>query len=147
MKRFRFTLQALLNVKTTLEKQKIGELAAQNQIIARLEDQLAEMYARLDAAVTEYNDKMAAGGMSPGDTAAYGSGFRAMYDRIREQHEKIARAQEVKEQIQRELTELMGERKMLENLREKQYQEYIEEVRREDAKVLDDFMSSKEARN
>ena len=146
MRKFVFTLQTLLNVKATLEKQKKTELAAQNLLIARLEDELAAMYARLDAAIAEYNAKMEAGGMSPGDAAAYGSGFRAMYDRIHEQHEKIESAERVRERMQRELTELLGERKMRENLRQKQFMEYMEELRREEAKAVDDYMSSKEAR-
>ena len=147
MKKFVFTLQTLLNVKATLEKQKKAELAEQNKIIMRLEDELAAMYARLDAVIKEYSAKMEAGGMSPGDAAAYGSGFRAMYDRIQRQHEKIERAVKAREQMQDELAVLLGERKALENLRQRQFMEYVEETKREDAKMLDDFMSSKEARD
>lgn len=143
MKKFVFTLQALLNVKGSLEKQKKAELSEQNAVIKRLEDELEALYKRLEATVSEYNRKMQQGGMSPGDTAAYGSGFRAMYDKIREQVKRIQRAEAVKEKLQNELTELMGERKMLENLKEKQYFEYLEEVKRDDAKMIDDYLSTK----
>jgi flagellar FliJ protein len=143
MKKFKFTLTALLNVKISLEKQKMLELADQNRIIIMLEQELDALKNRLNASTDEYNLKMERGGMSAGDVAAYGTGIRALFDRIDDQLEKIRRAVRVKERITDELVALMGERKMLENLKEKQYQEYLEEARREDAKIMDDFMSTK----
>jgi len=143
MRRFKFSLITLLNVKITLEKQKMQELADQNRIIMQLEHELDALKERLNASTEEYSQKMERGGMSAGDIAAYSTGIRALFDRIADQLEKIRRAVRVKEQITEELVVLMGERKMLENLREKQYQEYLEEARREDAKIMDDFMSAK----
>ena len=143
MRKFVFTLKSLLKVKISLENQKSIELSDQNRLIRRLEAELEALQARLRASTEEFNAKMERGGMSAGDAAAYSSGFRALHDRIIDQMDKIRRAIIVKERIMAELVELMGERKMLENLREKQYQEYLEEARREDAKIIDDFMSTK----
>lgn len=143
MKKFRFTLQSLLNVKMSLEKQKTAELADQNRIIKKLEGELDALNVRREKSAAEYAEKMERGGMSAGDVASYSAGIRALHERIIAQMEKIRRAILVKDKIMAELVELMGERKMLENLREKQYQEYLEEARREDAKIIDDFMSTK----
>lgn len=143
MKKFKFTLISLLNVKVSLEKQKTVELADQNRVILMLDMELDALRARLKASTNEYNQKMERGGMSAGDIAAYSTGIRALYDKIAEQQEKIRRAILLKDKITDELVALMGERKMLENLKEKQYQEYLEEARREDAKIMDDFMSTK----
>ena len=144
MRKFAFTLKSLLNVKISLEKQKTIELSDQNRRILLLEGELEALRARLRASTDEFNAKMEhGGGMRSGIAAAYSSGFRALHDRIIEQIEKIRRAVIVRERIMAELTELMGERKMLEKLREKQYQEYLEEVRREEAKIIDDYMSTK----
>lgn len=143
MKKFKFTLSTLLNVKTSLEKQKTLELSEQNRIIMMLEKELEALRIRLDASTEEFNQKMEKGGMSAGDVAAYSTGIRALFDRISDQLEKIRRALAVKEKITAELVALMGERKMLENLKEKQFQEYLEEGRREEAKIMDDFISTK----
>lgn len=143
MKKFKFTLSTLLNVKISLEKQKTLELSDQNRIIIMLERELDALRVRLEASTEEFNQKMEKGGMSAGDVAAYSSGIRVLFDRISDQLEKIRRAVLVKEKITAELVALMGERKMLENLKEKQYQEYLDEGRREEAKILDDFMSTK----
>lgn len=143
MKKFKFTLSTLLNVKTSLEKQKTLELSDQNRIIIMLEKEHEALRVRLNASTEEFNDKMEKGGMSAGDVAAYSSGIRVLFDRIADQLEKIRRAMAVKEKITAELVALMGERKMLENLKEKQYQEYLEEGRREEAKIMDDFISTK----
>jgi len=143
MRRFKFTLTSLLNVKISLEKQKMLELADQNRIIIMLEQELDALKTRLNDSTDEYNLKMERGGMNAGDIAAYSTGIRALFDRIAGQLEKIRRAVKVKERITNELVALMGERKMLENLKEKQYQEYLEEARREEAKIMDDFMSTK----
>lgn len=143
MKKFKFTLSTLLNVKTSLEKQKTLELSDQNRIIIMLEKEHEALRVRLNASTEEFNDKMEKGGMSAGDVAAYSSGIRVLFDRIADQLEKIRRAMAVKEKITAELVALMGERKMLENLKEKQYQDYLEEGRREEAKIMDDFISTK----
>ncbi|MCL1820897.1 MAG: flagellar export protein FliJ [Oscillospiraceae bacterium] len=143
MRKFKFTLNTLLTVKISLEKQKSLELADQNRVILMLEIELDALKARLKASTNEYGEKMEKGGMSAGDIAAYSTGIRALFDRIAEQMESIRRAVKVKEKITDELITIMGERKMLENLKEKQYAEYLDEVRREDAKIIDDFMSTK----
>ncbi|GHU94167.1 hypothetical protein FACS1894208_04780 [Clostridia bacterium] len=143
MKKFRFTLQSLLGVKVSLEKQKTAELAEQSRVVRMLEGEFDETKRRLNNSVSEFNRKMEAGGMPQGDAVSYSGGFRAARDRLAEQLKRIMRAEEVREKLQKELTELMGERKMLEKIRERQYQEYLVEVAREDAKAIDDFLSNK----
>ncbi|GHV20298.1 hypothetical protein FACS189425_10950 [Clostridia bacterium] len=143
MKKFRFTLQSLLGVKVSLEKQKTAELAEQSRIVRMLEDELADIKRRLNNSVAEFNRKMEQGGVPQGDAVSYSGGFRAARDHLAEQLKRITRAEKVREKLQKELTELMGERKMLEKIRERQYEEYLTEAAREDAKTMDDFLSNK----
>jgi flagellar FliJ protein len=143
MKKFTFKLQTLLNVKLSQEKEKTSELANQTRVCVALEDELNGMYARMNATAAEYNAKMERGGMSPGDAIAYTQGFRAARDNIAAQNERIKRAEKVRERIRGELQELMSERKMLEKFRENQHAEYLEEVKRDEAKQIDDFLSNK----
>jgi len=140
MKRFKFTLQSLLNVKLSLEKQQKSELAAAQARLDGFVRELADMETRLEAQRAEY-DLQGGPAVRTFDLAARDIGFKALFERMDSQREKIRVAETERTRVRKQLTETMGERKMLEKLQEKQRERYQEEVRREEAKLMDDFMS------
>ena len=141
MKKFKFTLHSLLNVKLSLEKQQKTELAAAQVRKEGFVRELAAMETRLAEQRAAHG---AQGGppVSPFDLAARGIGFRALFDRMEEQREKIRVAEAERVRIQMKLTDTMGERKMLEKLKNKQLEQYREEARREEAVAMDDYLSN-----
>ena len=143
MKAFKFTLQSLLNVKNTVEKQQKAELAAANLRLQALEQELAVLRRSLSAQQNDYVDQMQASGMRPPDLSVWITGFDVMRDRIAEQLHKIEVAQDEVRRIQRKVVEVMKERKMLEKLKEKQREEYRALQRAEDAEAIGEFVANK----
>ena len=141
MKKFKFTLSTLLDVKIALEKQQKSELAA---AMARREGfvrGLLEMENRLNKQRAEY---AVAGGPSirSGELALRGLGFRALFFNMDVQKDKIRVAELEGERIRFTLKGTMNERKILEKLREKQKQRHKEELTREENAAMDEFLSN-----
>jgi flagellar export protein FliJ len=140
MKKFTFTLQALLHLKESLEKQERNNLA----VIARRHSQLVaerdDMLARRESASELYGAKLA-GGMIAMETQNFTSYFRMMKDLLAEQERKIAQAQKELDVCRQKLVEVLREIHMLENLKEKQYQLYLQEAQIEQEKIIGDFVS------
>lgn len=143
MKKFKFTLQAPLNVKTMLEKQQKAELAAVNARIADFQRELQELRDTLDSQRKTYLTGMENGEFTPADMSLWSLGFKAMRERIALQNKKIETAEGERRRVQRKLIELMKERKILEKLRENQLAEYRTALKAEDAAIIDDFVTSK----
>ena len=141
MKKFKFTLHSLLNVKLSLEKQQKTELAAAQARKDGFVRELAVMETRLAEQRAAYGVR---GGppVQPHDLAARDRGFKALFERMDEQREKIRVAEAERVRVQKKLADTMGERKMLEKLKEKQLEQYREEARREEAVVMDDYLSN-----
>ncbi|MDL2288048.1 flagellar FliJ family protein [Oscillospiraceae bacterium OttesenSCG-928-F05] len=141
MKRFRFTLQSLLGVKVALEKQRMAELAAVNQRLYALEAELLSMQERYSL----HRSRFAAAGeeiLSPTDLNIYAVGFEALREQMETQRTRILECEREKEKIQALVVEVMQERKMLEKLKEKQYSAYLDDVRRDDALQVGEFVAS-----
>jgi flagellar FliJ protein len=142
MKRFVFTLQALLNTKISLEKQAKADLADSQARLRLLFREKEDILLRVQLRRNEWNDDMRAGGMHSADMATYFVGFRALQELAEAVRKKIAAAERERDRLQKKVVELMGERKVLEKLREKQREEYNELVRQEENKMMDDFLSN-----
>jgi len=143
MRKFKFTLQTLLNVKVALEKRYMGELADCEARIARFYKELEQLNHTIEAQKYKYINEMLNGGLHASDLETWSVGFRVMRERIQKQHKKIQAAEDERRLIQKRLVEVMRERKTLEKLRENQYEEYKIELKAEDAKMLDDFVSNR----
>lgn len=142
MKRFVFTLQSLLNVKLSVEKQYMAELGICEQRIQAFMKEKDTLVFRLNMKKTEFAQECKSG-VKPSDLATYSIGFKTLRDKILTQEEKIQMAEDEKARVQKKLVEVMGERKMLENLKEKQREEHKVQQRAEDAAAIDDFLSNK----
>lgn len=143
MRAFKFTLQSLLNVKNTLEKQQKAELAAVEARLRTLRQELDALHFELEAQRQAYLLKMQRGELTPSEMSYWSVGFRAMRERIELQHKKIETTEAEKRRVQKKVVEVMKERKMLEKLKEKQLAEYRMAQKAEDAAVTDDFVSNK----
>lgn len=142
MKKFRFTMQTLLNVKLTLEKQRMAEIA---ECAARVRAFEAEQEENLRAQAAQRKQffELLSDGLPVAEMVLWRSAFLSMKERIERQTRKIETAEDERRRVERQLLEIMRERKMLEKLREKQLEEYALAQRAEDAAVIDDFMSHK----
>lgn len=140
MKKFTFTLQALLHLKESLEKQERNGLAAATRRLGALLREKEDMLGRREKAGADYAARLAQGMPAP-ETQRFTDYFRMMKDLLAEQETKIRAAQEDIEACRRRLVEIMREIHMYENLREKQYQQYLKELQTEEEKAIGDFVT------
>lgn len=141
MKKFKFTMQTLLNVKRTLEKQQTGDLAECNARLLSAEKTHEEL---LDNRIQKNRlyEKMITEGLTAHDLRLWRNSFEAIKEQIARSADLIIQIEKERDEKQNILLETMRERKMLENLREKQLEEYGVEQRREDAAMIDEFLSN-----
>lgn len=138
MKRFQFKLQVLLDLKTRIEDEKKRELADVNahllgaqRILKDIED---EWYRLQEEEVKRRREGCSAQAM--GQAVAYR--LRLQDTAIRQELEiqRIRAQQETKRQA---LVKATQEKKALENLRERRYEEWKTKVKREEMKMVDDI--------
>jgi flagellar export protein FliJ len=140
MRKFTFTLHALLHLKESIEKQERNSLAVITRRMHQLQAEREEMERSRSEASESYSAKLA-GGMAVADTQRFTDYFRLMKDLLAEQDKKIALEQEEIEACRKRLVEVLREIHMLENLRDKQYSLYLQEVQAEEEKTINDFVS------
>ncbi len=141
MKRFSFTLQTVLDVKETLEQQHRDALSAQDTALSALRNRLTEEQSALAEAKAAFIRILSEG---TGSIAlfTYNSYFRLQDERIKATGRDIAAAELERSRIAQQLVNAMRERKVLENLKEKQYAEYKKEVERENERVIGEHLTN-----
>jgi flagellar FliJ protein len=139
MKKFQFSLQTVLNVKRAQEKQKIAELTECN---ARIRD-FERMLEELAALESEQNERYRRD-LKEGLTPPFMKFWRWAQLTVREQTEYrkkvLAEAESERQRVETALIAAMRERKVLETLREKEWEAYRAEQQRETAAELAEFM-------
>jgi flagellar FliJ protein len=140
MKKFTFTLQSVLNIKRALEKQHMGELAACNIRIRAFEEKRRELAGRERAQHEEFMKKLE-DGISSVELRLWHEANLAVRDRIEYQETVLEQAEGERLRIEKKLMTLMQERKILEKLREKQWENYRVEERRDMAAEMTEFMA------
>ena len=140
MKKFRFKLETLLSV-TRRKKEDAERLFAEatrklEEERARLVDLLQEMQ-RVQA---EYTEQTREGKrISVGRLMTYTSYVNWKREQIEAQQQAIMQAQAERQKRLKELLELMSKLKSIEQLKEKRWQQYKEEVLFEESKQLDEI--------
>ncbi|MCL2003396.1 MAG: hypothetical protein FWG72_05255 [Oscillospiraceae bacterium] len=139
MKRFQFSLQSVLKVKRAQEKQQIAELTECNARIREFERLLEELFSEERAQNERYRQEL-----EEGITPLYMMFWRwaqmAVRDKIEYRKKVLEEAEGERQRIETALVAVMRERKVLERLREKEWEEYRAEQQRESAAELAEFM-------
>lgn len=142
MKQFVFTLQALYDVQESIEKQLKMQLGAIETEIAQLTREIEALNARFDRVQSEYVTVMT-GGVVAVRLHHYGHFFEKLRTVMLLEQGKINRLEIEKEKCLQKLVHVRKEKMLLEKLREEQYAEYLVEVKKQQAKMMDDFVSYK----
>lgn len=140
MKKFVFTLQAVQDIALADEKQKKALLRRIEERIRTLTAALEEMYERRkDAQVQCAKDVDE--GTDALRLAQYARYLESLAELIEAQKQSIALAQKERDKVVEALVKTRKEIKSLENLRERQYEEYLAEVKREEEQAIGDVVS------
>ncbi len=142
MKKFRFTLQKLYDVKQTEEEQKRIELQEFERELDSLATRLNELMQVFLKEKEEYNQRCLEG-ISKIELKNYGDYFEYINEEINAQNELISRCNEKIALCRQELLRLMNEQKVLDRIREEQLQEYYAEQQKDNEKEIEDFMQGR----
>ncbi len=138
MKKFAFRLQRLLDIREAREKEIKNELAALLNI-QNMERMKQEEYRnRMDAEQRKFNEKLRAGKFSYLDSMMYERFIEFGNKVIQAAQERIDGMEYEISKVRERLVEASRERKVVERLKERKYEEFMYEYNREVAKENDD---------
>lgn len=140
MAKFTFRLQSYLGVKEQLEEMKKNEygialrrLEEEKERKRLLDEELAENVFLFKKALTTTIAMI--------EIRRYNNRIELLKVWITEQEERVETAKRQAEQKRLELVEAMKERKALETVRERSYEEYLEEEKKAEQVVVDGIVS------
>lgn len=140
MKKFTFTLQALLQVTASLEKEQKNQLSIINNVIKKLEDEHSLLMSEISSSICAYLEEIKVS-LSVSHIKMHNDYLRVLNGKIQSVLKKIEEQNIEKHKLQDLLVETMTRRKSLEKLKDKQYKSYLKELQKEEEKIIDDFAS------
>jgi len=138
--KFVFRMQSLLNLKIQMENSLKNELGKAVRELERQKDILNRLNREMNECIENINGKFGEG-ISVGELRKYNTYISYLSDRVKLQKENIKKAQLVVDKYRDKLIKAMQERKVLEKLRKKKYEEYVREQLKEEQKLNDEIVS------
>lgn len=141
---FKFRLEVILNLKIQFEKNAKNELGI---AIMRLEEEKQKLRNIRDEIEININEfKIACTGVIQREKIKKLKFFLEFLDHAKQrQEENVKKQQKNVDKIRDKLVEIMKERKVLENLKEKDFHEYLKEEEKKEQQLIDELVSYKEA--
>lgn len=141
MKKFRFTLQTLYDIKSTEETDARNRLAALLKERDAVEGQINEN-DRVYASHNEAYRRDCKNGISGRRLREYGGYFEYLAAERKRLCALLKLCESQVHQCQQELLKLINEKKVQDRMREEQLAEYYKEVQKDEEKLIEDFMSA-----
>ncbi len=140
MARFRYSMQSILNIKMKMETQAKQEFSAARAALDQEEERLKQLFQRKDG-YERRAQELLAGTLDVGKIEENRTAIQRMEDYIAEQRLRVAAAEKNLEQARIRLTEVMMERKTHETLKEKAFDAFLMEEKRQEGKEIDELTS------
>lgn len=140
MAKFRYRMQSILNIKYQLETQARMEVGRAQMQLNEEEERLKHFRQRKEAYLEE-GRRMRSQALNVNDLRDNRNAMRVMDDRIEEQKVQVRKAEEVLEKAREKLKEIMQERKMHEKLKEKALDQFLQEEKAAEGKIVDELTS------
>ncbi|MDE7353778.1 MAG: flagellar export protein FliJ [Acetatifactor sp.] len=140
MARFRYSMQSILNIKMKMETQAKQEFSAARAALDREEERLNQLFQR-KAGYERRAQELLSGNLDMGKIEENRTAIQRMEDYIEEQRLRVAAAEKNLEQARMRLTEVMMERKTHETLKEKAFDAFLMEEKRQEGKEIDELTS------
>lgn len=129
-----------MNLKKQIESNMKNELGKAVQELERQKRILKDIETCCDELIKEIKSKSLSG-ISVGLLKEYSSYLSLLKDRIEHQKNNVRRAQKDVDKCREQLIIAVQERKMMEKLREKKYEEYTKEQQKMEQKAIDEIAS------
>jgi len=140
MARFRYSLQSILDIKLKMETQAKQDFSAAKSALDEEEERLDALYDR-KAGYEAEAQKLLTGVLKVMDIEDNKNAILMMDQYIAVQQKQVELAQKRLEAARERLTEVMKERKTHETLREKAFEEFLQEENRQESKAVDELTS------
>jgi flagellar FliJ protein len=139
MKQFEFRLQKVMETTKTREELKKRELAKALVVLAQNESLLESMLERLEEQIEEYNTRKLKPSMTASDLMNFSHYTEKLLADIQHQKRTIEDLAEKVRQHREKLIEITKDKKILERLKEKRYEEYRKKLRSMEQKFIDEL--------
>ncbi len=139
MASFNFKLEKVLNYKETIEGFKKAEYGEINQKLNEEEKKLHDYNDYKENLINDRNQYEVKTNI--GNLKLFNNYLRDVSKNIENQEEKVDKTKEELEKIKEELLIAMQEKKSFEKLKEKDYEEYLDESKKEEAKIIDEIVT------
>lgn len=142
MKKFKFSLEMVLNYKQQVLEALQGEHAAALSRLREQEQLLERMWQEYREYNEEYCEKKAAG-MTISEALSYQSGLRVLESHIQKETEQLERFRKDEERKRERVVEARKETASIEKLREKKLGAYQKAVAKSEELFIEEFVSSR----
>ena len=140
MAKFNFRLQSYLGVKEQLEEMKKNEYGMALRRLEEEKERLRILQAELAENVSMFKKALVTSIVAT-EIRRYNNRIELLKNWIIEQQERVVAAEKLAERKRLELVEAMKDRKALETVRERSYEEYLDEEKRAEQVVVDGIVS------
>ncbi len=140
MARFRYRLQNVLNIKLKMEDMAKQEFANAKRNLDAEEQKLEALFERKRG----YEDRakeLLSGVLNVQEIESNKNAILTMDGYIAAQREQVEQARRRLEDVREHMTAAMQERKTQETLRERDFEEFLQEEKRAESKVIDELTS------
>lgn len=139
MAKFIFKLQSVLNLRKQKEDNIKNELGIAIQRLEQEKRRLSELENTLDATVREFNEKTRK--TTVHELIEYNEYLSLLNSRIKSQKDNVNNAAQYVDKVREELVKAVKDRKMLEKLKERHYEEFLLEQKKLEQKTNDEIVS------
>lgn len=140
MAKFRYSLQSILNIKEKMETMAKQDFSAAKLALDAENEKLAALFGR-KSAYEEEGKRLRHGTLNVRDIEDNKNAILIMDQYIAQQRLQVKKAEEQLERAREALAEVMKERKMHESLREKAFENFMQEENRQEGKSVDELTS------
>lgn len=146
-KSFKFSLKKVLKYKSDREDIKSNDLKKVKNILKIEKDNLQKLLCKKDAHLGENQKLKNEDNISLDKLKASAAYLDQLNDKISSQDKKVGESNQKVEKVRKDLIEISKSRKILEKLREKQYQDYKDLSKKEERRIESEIAIRKRTRN
>ena len=140
MARFRYSMQSILNIKLKLETQARLEFSAARAALDEEEERMQALFDR-KSGYESRRTTLLSGRLNLREIEENKTAILCMEDYIERQQMNVDTAERKLEEARERLTEVRMERKTHETLRDKAFQEFLMEEKKQESKEIDQLTS------
>lgn len=140
MAKFKFGLQRVLEIKEKFEDEKKNSYAEQKKKLEEENLKLEKLKKDMEDISLKRNSASGAS-LKVSELSNYSNYIQSLSNRIEVQHTKVEEEEEAVEAVRRELIEATKDRRILENLKLRGLEQYRYELKQEEDKLTDQFVS------